>query len=167
MATTAILPKRKISLERLGEILKKEQESIARNYYMAKLREIVAPFDSRIEFRIESEMRNGDYITNISPTDDIAGQNAADTAVTSKELFRWLDEGTSLRWVGMPEDMQNETSPGSLATRGAGYDREEVYFFNEPRPGIDGRNFLAGVAALYENVYRNQIIGAIGMYIRN
>lgn len=165
MATTAILPKRQISLEALGELLIKEQETIARNYYQKKLEEVVQPFDSRIEFATVSESRSGNYITNISPTEDIAGVNAAGTPVTSRELFNWLDQGTAYRMVGMPEDMVNETTPNSLSTGSSGHDRDEVYFFDEPRPGIDARFFLRNVGELYENVYRNQMIGAIRQYL--
>lgn len=165
MATTAILPKRTLKLEGLAEVLKREQDTIARNYYQAKLEEIVQPFDSRIEFATVSEMRGGSYVTNIAPTEDVAGINAANSPVTSRELFNWLDQGTAYRMVGMPEDMQNETSPNSLSTQSSNYDRDEIYFFDEPRPGIDARLFLQNVAELYENVYRNQMIGAIKMYL--
>ena len=164
--TKAILPNRPPpSLSVLAVILRKEQESIARAYHQRKLEEIVAPFDSRIQFRTKSERRGGSYITNIAPTDEHAGFNAADDSVTSRELFQWLDEGTAERWVGMPEDFINETSPSSLNTQSSSYDREEIFFLSEPTVGIDARNFLTKVDLLYQNSYRLQMNQAIETHL--
>lgn len=163
--TTAILPKTLPKLSPLGKELRVEQERIARVYYQAKLEEIVQPFDSRISFRTNSDETTEDFITNVSPTDDVAGLNAADDQVTSKELFNWLDAGTDIRYVGMPDEFSNETSPNSLNTSHADYNRNDIFFLKEPTVGIDARQFLKQIDELYRNLYRTQMINTISNYI--
>jgi len=165
--TTAILPKSLPKLHPLGKLLREEQEKIARVYHLQKLDEIVQPFDSRISFRVASDETSDDYITNISPTDEIAGLNAADDPVTSKELFNWLDAGTSIRYVGMPDEFSHETTPNSLATSHAEYDRNDIFFLDEPTVGIEARHFLRQIDELYRSLYRTQMINTINNYISN
>lgn len=147
------------------DVLKKEQERIARVYYQTKLEEIVGPFDARITFRTTSDESNGNYTTNISPTDQTATLNAAGDIVTSIDLFRWLDEGTKERWVSMPEDFRNETTPNSLGTQHADYEKDNIFFLNEPETGIEARNFLEQIDNLYRNLYRIQMSLKIQTYI--
>ncbi|RTK99385.1 MAG: hypothetical protein EKK57_09675, partial [Proteobacteria bacterium] len=115
-SSKAILPKNKKKLEGLSTVIRREQVNVAKQYHLKGLQEIVEPFDSRITFNVQSRYDNGTYVTNISPSDSVAGQNAADNDVTSKELFMWLDEGTSVTTVVMPEDFANETQPWSIDT---------------------------------------------------
>lgn len=161
----AILPKNIKKLEGLAGIIRREQANIANLYHKRQLEEVVAPFDSRITFRTLSRYRNGDYVTNIAPTDEIAGLNAADTPVTSKELFNWLDAGTSVTTVVMPDEFSNETIPNSIFTSHADYDRKEIYFSGNVYPGMDARNFLKLVGDMFENVYRNNMNNAIRSYL--
>lgn len=164
-SSKAILPKTKKKIEGLGTAIRLEQVKVAKQIYMARLQELVQPFDSRIEFRVQSRYNAGSYVTNISPTEDVAGTNAADKPVTSKELFTWLDEGTSVTTVVMPDEFSNETSPNSLDTNHADYDREEIYFSGNIYPGMDARNFLKQIGDLYINTYRNDIANAIRLYL--
>lgn len=164
-SSRAVIPKKIKKIQGLGTAIRLEQIKVAKQIYMARLQELVQPFDSRIEFQVQSRYAEGNYITNISPTDDIAGINAADKPVTSKELFTWLDEGTSVTTVVMPDEFSNETSPNSLDTSHADYDREEIYFSGNIYPGMDARNFLKQIGDLYINTYRNDIANAIRLYL--
>lgn len=161
----AILPRKQLKLAPLGKVLQQEQESFASVYFLQKLEEVVEPFDSRITFVIQSQLQGGDFTTNISPADTIAGLNAANFPVTSHELFQWLDEGTSVRKVGMPDDFDNETSPHSLFTSGVDYDREKIYFLDDPKPGLVAREFLRLIHETYLNVYRNSMASVIRFYL--
>lgn len=164
--TTAILPRKIPNLEGLGQKLTARQDSIARNFIKKQFEEIVAPFDSRIKFAVRNNETPSTYTTNIAPTEDEAGTNAAGTPVTSRELFHWLDEGTSIRYVGMPTGFDNETSPNSIVTRAINsYERKDIYFLKNPVPGIEGRNFLKQVFDLYKNVYRLHMSQEIKRYL--
>jgi hypothetical protein len=164
--TKAILPNRPPpSLVGLGYHLRKEQVQIANVSYKGKLEEIVAPFESRISFQTKSDFDGDEFVTNISPKDDFAGLNAADDPVSSLDLFKWLDEGTSERWVSMPEDFQQESTPNSLTTQHISYDRDDIFFFSEPVAGIEARNFLSQIDELYRNLYRLQMNQAIASYL--
>lgn len=164
-SSRAILPKIRKRLEGLSTAIRREQVEIAKQYHLKGLQDVVAPFDSRIEFNVQSRYDGGNYITNIGPSDNIAGQNAADKDVTSKELFMWLDEGTSVTTVVMPEDFTNETSPNSIDTSHADYDREEIFFSGNIYPGMEARNFLRLTGELYVNAYRNNMNSVIQRYL--
>lgn len=158
------VPKNVKPLSRLATILAVKQEIVAKTYYKTELDRVVEPFDHRIVFRVSSS-EGKNFITNISPADEPAGINAAGDIISGRDLFRWLDEGTDIRWVAMPPDFENETFPNSLVTNHSNYDRREIHFLSEPAAGIDARNFLSQVGTLYENVYRNTIKSAIDNYI--
>lgn len=164
-SSKAILPKNKKKLEGLSTVIRREQVNVAKQYHLKGLQEIVEPFDSRITFNVQSRYDNGTYVTNISPSDSVAGQNAADNDVTSKELFMWLDEGTSVTTVVMPEDFANETQPWSIDTRHVDYDRDEIFFSGNIYPGMDARHFLSQIGELYINVYRNNMSNVIKTYL--
>lgn len=165
--TKAIKPLKSPKLEPLRDIILKENSRLASVYYRNKLEEIVLPFDSRIRFVVVSSDNGRNYITNISPSQDAAGVNATGDTVTSLELFKWLDEGTDIRYVGMPEDFTRETTPNSLGTNHASYDRDDIFFLKEPTDGIEARNFLRQIDNLLRNVYRIQMTGAIDSYLRS
>lgn len=165
--TRAILPKSVKKLEGIGSVLRREQANTANLFYKRQLEEVVKPFDSRITFETQNRYNNGDYVTNIGPSKEVAGTNAAGDSVTSLELFKWLDEGTSVRYVGMPDSFTNETRPNSTFTNHADYSRDDIYFVSEPFPGIEARNFLKLVGEMYVNIYRNSIGYAIKNYIES
>lgn len=162
---TAIIPKNRPKLLPLARLLEQQQVRIAQTSHYNKLVEIVEPFDSRITFTLISENNKGNYVTNIAPSDVIAGTNLADTPVTSKQLFQWLDEGTNENWIGVPDEFDNETFPNSLHTTSVDYDREKLFFLDEPRVGIDARNFLEQINDLYKHVYRNRMSSTIRLYL--
>lgn len=164
-SSKAILPKTRKRLEGLSTVIRREQVEVAKQYHLKGLQEVVEPFDSRITFNVQSRYDNGNYVTNIGPSDSVAGQNAADKDVTSKELFRWLDEGTSVTTVVMPDDFENETQPNVLSTRHVDYDREEIFFSGNIYPGMEARNFLAWTGEVYLNAYRNSMNNVIRTYL--
>jgi len=164
-SSKAILPKIRKRLEGLSTVIRREQVEVAKQYHLKGLQEVVEPFDSRITFNVQSRYDNGNYVTNIGPSDSVAGQNAADNDVTSKELFMWLDEGTSVTTVVMPEDFANETQPNSLNTSHVDYERKDIYFSGNIYPGMEARNFLALVGELYVNVYKNNMNNVIRTYL--
>lgn len=165
--TTAIKPRKNPQLVPLAKILEDTQEMIARNYYKTRLDMLVEPFDSRITFVVSHDFDGDTYVTNISPSDTVAGLNAAEQPVTSKELFTFLDEGTSVSYVIMPDDFDNETSPNSLDTRHVDYRRDQIMFSSEPGSGIAARNFLEQVDNILRNLYRLQMESSIKAYLNS
>lgn len=165
--TKSIRPKVSPKLIPLAKILEDTQEMIARNYYKTRLDMLVEPFDSRIEFEVDHAFDGDTYVTNISPSDNFAGLNAAEKPITSKELFIFLDEGTSVSYVIMPDDFDNETTPDSLSTRHVDYQRDEIMFSSEPGRGIAPRNFLAQVDNILRNLYRLQMETSIKSYLNS
>lgn len=165
--TTSIRPKTYPRLVPLAKVLEDTQEMIARNYYKARLDMLVEPFDSRITFNVEHDFDGDTYVTNISPSDAFAGLNAAEQPVTSKELFIFLDEGTSVSYVIMPNDFDNETNPDSLSTRHVDYQRDKIMFSSEPGSGIVARNFLEQVDNILRNLYRLQMETSIKSYLNS
>lgn len=164
-SSKAILPKTRKRLEGLSIVIRREQVEVAKQYHLKGLQDVVEPFDSRITFNVQSRYDNGNYVTNIGPSDSVAGQNAADNDVTSKELFRWLDEGTSVTTVVMPDDFSNETAPNFLETRHADYERNDIFFSGNVYPGMEARNFLSQIGELYINAYRNSMNNVIRTYL--
>jgi len=109
--------------------------------FQRPLQRIVDPFlsDIRIVTRVKS---TGDkYTVTVKADDRIVTSNRLGGPILSSKIFEYLNSGTEQRAVGMPKDYQAGTTPGSLSSSGANYDRERLYFLDEPIDGIEARNW--------------------------
>jgi len=67
----------------------------------------------------------------------LTGMNGSEKALNK---FKWLDEGTRVRYATMSQDWKSKTKPGVLKS---GRGRGRVLFVNKrrPRPGIKARGW--------------------------
>lgn len=138
-------PTTRKKLSRMGVILRKSINEVGDDIKQ-ELQQIVSPFESNINIISVSKTDSDDYIVEIMGNpNDVATINAADTAVSSHDLLKFLDGGTDVTYVGMPMDFQHESWPGTRATSHKEYDRDEVYFLPAPAPGIPAREWFKGL----------------------
>lgn len=143
MPTTVKKPSHPKKLKTIGVALRKEMKDIGEEV-KKELQEIVSPFNSSINIVAIYRQDSDGYIVEVMGNpNDVATINAANNSVSSHDLFKFLDGGTSVRYVGMPDDFRNETTPNSKDTTSQEYDRDEIYFRRNPiTPGIEARNWL-------------------------
>lgn len=160
MASSYTNNKKEYNFDRYVKNLKDVAERTVRTYHLRRFREVVAPFQSDIPFDMTIEEK-GDKITIAVGVVEGAttGQtNAAGDDVLASDLWKWLDLGTSDRFVSLPDDFSNETSPGSLSTSSASYDRDNIKLdLNADNDGIEKREFTKQIAEENFNILRNRI----------
>lgn len=155
MPTKAILPKSVIKLGDLGPKLKTELTKIANVHYKKRLEEIVGPLESDIKIvvTIDKNISKAKVLIH-GQIGDTASINAAGDPVSSHDLFRWLDEGTDVRYAIMPDDFSAESSPSSTSTTHKDYDRDRIFIDTDnPRPGIEARKWLEQVSKELEGTF--------------
>ena len=144
----------------------KRVEHIYRQNYHTQLERIVAPFESDIQFNYQRIKDGDDIVYGSEAADNIATINASGDAITSAELFTFLDEGTDSRYVILPSNFQNETTPDSLETFNATYDRDEIYITKVDQGGIEARRFVETLIRLKEADTGRQIKTAAQLLYR-
>ena len=153
MPNKVIRGKRK-SMVGLANNLKTTQRQTANLFLKPELERIVAPFETNIPFVLRESSSGDSEKVLVGPDLGPTTLNAAGDTVRTADIFFWLDQGTDVRYVTMPDDFSNETSPGSLATRRAEYDRARIKVDRgNPHEGIEARNFLEQVGKQYERTY--------------
>lgn len=144
--TKAKIPKERKKLRRLGTIIKKELLRTANTTYKDRFHEIVAPFESNIKMVATVDKSSSTYVVNIHGSKgDTATVNAAGDSVSSHDLFMWLDGGFE-RYTRMPDDFGNESFASSTDTVHRDYDREGIYFSDEPPIDVPAREWTRLVA---------------------
>jgi len=138
-------------VKNVGIALRKVMKDIG-DEIKTELQGIVAPFESNINIIATSKTDSRDFTLEImGDPNDTATINAAGVSVSSHDLLKFLDGGTSVSYVAMPSDFDNETSPNSKDTAHKDYDRDGIYFSSEPGPGIAPRRWLKLLLAEYED----------------
>lgn len=142
--------------------LKREQETISKTSHKLELDRIVSPLDTNIQFLVESSESGGNYKTVIKPDPTITSIRADGSSIQTALIFMFLDQGTEVRYAKMPPDFSNETSPNSLSTSHADYDRSKIFIDTDnPQPGLDARNFMKQVNELYKLTYLRRMKQAL------
>ncbi|MBN9393108.1 MAG: hypothetical protein J0I20_34060 [Chloroflexi bacterium] len=71
---------------------------------------------------------------------------------TSNRIFKFVSQGTPVRYAYMSTDFMAKTKPGSL-TSGSGAGRKWGVNVNNPRPGIKARDFDKQIAEKYQKKF--------------
>ena len=130
------------------------QRQTANLFHKPDLEKIVAPFETNIPIVLEEEITPNSARVHVGPSLAGTTTNAAGQHVKVADILFWLDQGTDVRYVTMPDDFSNETSPGSLATRRAEYDRARIKVDRgNPHDGIEARKFMEKIGQRYSRTY--------------
>ena len=78
------------------------------------------------------------------------------------DVFRYLEEGTPIRYATMMPGFVSKTVPGWLGSR-KGYGGKAYVDINRPRAGIDARNWFAASGGKHRHFF---ITGMRDIYIR-
>lgn len=130
-----------INFKKIVDSLTQQQQDFAENVIKQQMEEIVAPFEHEIDFIVTKENVGGTVRVIVNPSEDAAGLNRAGDVISGASLWKWLNEGTDTRWVGMPDGFSNETFVNSLSTSHADYERDDIYFRDNAAPGITAREW--------------------------
>jgi hypothetical protein len=103
----------------LGTVLKREANYV-RNQYL----KFTSTWEHHPAFMVSRFQWSGDIVQIIVETDD--------------EIFKYIDEGTSIRYATMTPDFVPKTTPGSLKS-GPGAGGLAYVSRKHPRPGIKAR----------------------------
>lgn len=159
------------------EYIKTKSRSFVTTHHLSAFRQIVAPFETEIPFRVVEKVENGDLKFVVEPTPEIPflRTSSSGTPTTTAALFLWLDKGTNERHAIMPDEakgdkstFRNETFPGQLRTTHQDYIRNEIYVnHNIQRDGLEARNYSDLVQALYEDAFVKDTQGSLIDFIKN
>lgn len=145
-----------------SEVLRR-QESTAATTYKAEFETYVRPFVSSINFGTETEIRDGNLVTRIGPLPTGTVERAYGPPVDGATLYKWLDDGTDVRYAQMPSGFSNETSPNSLNSRRvSSYNRSLIYIDkNKAHSGLEPRNISKLIDEKLFDTYAQRINGGI------
>jgi len=166
MPTKVKIPTSPRKVKTVAVALRKDLKDIA-DEIKEELDKIVAPFNSNIDVIVVNKTDSRDYIVEIMGNpNDSATTNAANQSVTSHDLLKFLDGGTDIQYVGMPEGFENETRPNSKDTTSKSYDREGIYFLPDPiTPGIAARNWFSMLIEDYKEKIPQRFDSTLRRYL--
>ncbi len=78
---------------------------------------------------------------------------------TWSDIYRFVNDGTSVRFATMSKDFVPKTKPGVLRSS-AGQGGVQYVSKQNPRPGIKARNFTKTIAAKYEKQFADDVQSA-------
>lgn len=165
MPTRAIVPKRLPKLEQIyDEVITKSRQTMS-SLVRPKLQSYVDNFEESFPIDLEA-FEDGDSIKiTVGAKAGSNVTNAANQIISADDLMRFLNDGTDVRYVTMPDDFDNETSPGDTTSRHVDYDRDRIFFGNT-QDGIEGRFFLEAIAELYWKTIEDRIDKAIARALK-
>lgn len=116
--------------------------NFVRNEPLAKMEEIVGPFESDIVFVTQQfTSDDGHLITQVFPRRGIPVQNPSPDVSDTYDLYKALDDGTNRRYYVLPDEFRNETFPNSLNTISQNYNRNDLRYVGPIFEGIAPRNW--------------------------
>lgn len=136
---------------------------IAKDRYENHLERILGAFDTRIPVGIEEFARGDSYIFVIGPLEGPKFERETDgEMIDTSQLFRWLNEGTSVKHIRMIGDYNLESFPNSLVTINANNSGVTIIATKTvSQDGIEARNWLN----LLEERYRDELPKAVNARI--
>jgi hypothetical protein len=76
---------------------------------------------------------------------------------TDDKIYKFIDEGTSVRYAHMPPDYVQKTVPGLLTSFPGGSSKRRWIDVSDPQPGIAPRGFSEMIHAKYEKVFPREM----------
>lgn len=149
--------------KRLSRVKKQIQNGVRKQFaeqIKKRLEEVTDPFQTDFEFIIEETERDGDLFFEILPADvDIPRQRKDGGFVNARILFSVLNDGsTNQVFVSYPDDFELESSPNSLSTSSAGYDRGQIYVDkNRSGTNTDARNWTILISKEFDSTKKAKI----------
>jgi hypothetical protein len=145
-------------LKALTGVLKERRRKIAKDNHKAALDALLVNFDTYIPIEVvDITLPNGDFSVEIRPVDGIETTNrASNQPITTKQLFEWLNDGTTSNYAVMPDDFKNKSFANSLETRRQNYAKHRIFLKKTSERGIDARNWIQLINERYaaEDVYQ-------------
>ena len=154
MAKKFKMPKLGSRVKTLKRDIQQDMEQQLAVDIVTRMDKVVAPFSyATFTFVIEDESTDDAVVLKVLPKDEELDRasDPARGAVNSRVLFSVLNNGSNNQvFRAYPDDFENESSPNSLSTRSADYERDDIYV-DSSRPGrhIDPRNWTSLVREEY------------------
>ena len=106
------------------------------------LQKIVDPFQTNIKIETRTKTVGDTFTATVRARDNIETTNrASGKPIASAKIFEFLNSGTKVSYVRMPQPYSHATSPNSLITQSAEYNRNGISFRKESIKGISARNW--------------------------
>lgn len=128
-----------------------------------QLVDYVAPFSQSIPIEMYEEEKGDSISFEVTPRDGATYINVKGTPVSAQTLLMWISQGTDDMYVVLPNDFQNQTTPGSINTSPANYNRNLLYINTQQQSRIYPRNIEIAFWALYGNYIERRVSAAINM----
>lgn len=106
-----------------------------------RLTKVMRDGAEKIKKELENSVKDWRTPVQFNLQIDKRGDAFTMTVFTDNEIFRFVNDGTAIRYATMTPDFIPKTHPGTLMSRagrgGLAYVNKKV-----PRPGIEARNFI-------------------------
>ena len=143
--------------KKIPALIEASAESFVSKFYYDAIDDIVGNFEQSYPIVTVKTKRNN-LIKYHTDVDDIWTYTPLGTPVTMRELFYYVNNGTSTRVVSMPIGFANESFPGTTYTTYQQYNRSEIYYdANNNNPGIEERDWITQIAS------RQQVLERLGI----
>lgn len=127
---------------------------VAQDRYENHLERILGEFDTRIPVGVEEFTRGDSYIFMIGPLEGPKFEREDGETRSTSQLFKWLNEGTSIKNIKLIGNYNHESFPSSLVT--TSQDNSGVKIIPSKKfesDGIEPRKWLE----LLEERYRDEL----------
>ena len=120
----------------------------------------VATWKEKPEFKTEIAVGNAAGKVARKANVTHAQSGVAISVTTDSDIYRFVDEGTKVRYATMSKDFQAKTRPKVIGSR-AGRGRKLFVNRKRPRPGIKGRKFSKTIAQRQNKPFRSAMDSAL------
>lgn len=163
MGLKVTIPKKMPSFERMGNRILDHARTAMSVNVRQQLVDYVAPFSQSIPIEMYEEERSESISFEVTPRDGATYINVAGTPVSAQTLLMWLSQGTDDMYVVLPADFRQQTSPRSMTTSPANYNRNLLYINTEQNSSIYPRNIEETFWAFYSSYIERRINAAINL----
>lgn len=126
----------------LGRKVKAQIRSYAISSFQRPLQKIVNPFHNDIYIETVTKTTGDVFTATVQARKGIETvSRVSNKPIDSADVFKFLNDGTKERWIGVPKDYQRASSPNSLITRFVENEQSKNYFLPSPTEGIAARNW--------------------------
>lgn len=123
--------------------------------------EIAVTFEGdAIRKEYEKTTRTWNHKPEFEVLPEVSDTEATVLVGTDDKIYKFLDEGTRVRYATLSKDWQSKTKPGII---GSGPGRGRVLFVSKkrPRPGIEARRFTQIIQSRRKRPFHRSMIKAM------